>query len=323
MGEIMAGQATPAQLAGFVLLLRAKGETAGGAGRAGAHHARGRRAGGPCPARRSTWWAPAATGPTRSTSRRWPRWWSPAPGARVVKHGNRAASSACGAADLLEALGVAAGPGRAGGGAVRRGGRHRLLLRAGLPPGLPARRRAAAGDRRADRVQLPRPADQPGPAGRGRGRLRGRADGAGDGGGARRARRHRAGLPRRRRAGRADHDDHVAGLGGPRRRGAGGPARPGRARAAAGGPGRPARRGRRVQRRRGAGAAGRGARARCGTRCCSTRRPRWPRTTGWPDRCRRRWRPGWPGRRRRSTAARPPTCWTAGSPVSRDAAKTP
>jgi len=113
MGEVMSGQATPAQLAGFVLLLRAKGETpaelAGlvrtmlavaapvtvpgptldvvGTGGDRAHTVN-----------LSTMSALVAAGA----------------GARVVKHGNRAATSACGAADLIEALGVSldlGGPG--------------------------------------------------------------------------------------------------------------------------------------------------------------------------------------------------------------------
>jgi anthranilate phosphoribosyltransferase len=106
MDEIMAGQATPAQLAGFAVLLRAKGETSAEleglvatmlaraapvavAGRAvdlvgtGGDQAH--------TANISTMAAIVVAGSGRT----------------VVKHGNRAASSACGAADVLEELGVA------------------------------------------------------------------------------------------------------------------------------------------------------------------------------------------------------------------------
>ena len=105
MRQILAGEATPAQLGAYVVALRAKGETVEelsamadtmlefatpieigehavdivgtGADRANTVNI-------------STMAAIVAAGA----------------GARVVKHGNRAASSACGAADVLEALGV-------------------------------------------------------------------------------------------------------------------------------------------------------------------------------------------------------------------------
>lgn len=105
MREILAGAATPAQIAGFVVALRSKGETveelAGlaetmldfatpveiGQAAVDVVGSGGDRAN---TVNISTMAAVVAAGA----------------GARVVKHGNRAASSACGAADVLEALGV-------------------------------------------------------------------------------------------------------------------------------------------------------------------------------------------------------------------------
>ncbi|MDP9116213.1 MAG: anthranilate phosphoribosyltransferase [Actinomycetota bacterium] len=106
MDEIMAGEATPAQLAAFAVLLRAKGET---------------------PAEieglvrtmldRCAWLdvgEPAVdivgTGADRAQTVNISTMAAlvvAGSGRRVVKHGNRAASSACGTADVLEELGIA------------------------------------------------------------------------------------------------------------------------------------------------------------------------------------------------------------------------
>jgi len=105
MNVIMSGQATEAQIAGFLIALRAKGETseeiAGCAEAMRAHVVTveptrtdlvdvvGTGGDGQCTINISTAAALVAA----------------AAGAGVAKHGNRAASSACGAADVLEELG--------------------------------------------------------------------------------------------------------------------------------------------------------------------------------------------------------------------------
>ena len=105
MGQVMAGDATPAQVAAFAVALRAKGETAdemAGLVAAMLDHARRIDVPGPVvdivgtggdhshSVNISTMAALVAAGA----------------GARVVKHGNRAATSSCGSADVLEELGV-------------------------------------------------------------------------------------------------------------------------------------------------------------------------------------------------------------------------
>ena len=167
MGEIMSGTATPAQIAGFAMALRAKGETpAELAGLVEAMLANAVPVELPEDVRADAVDV-VGTGGDRAHTVNISTMAAivvAGAGVRVVKHGNRAASSLCGAADLLEHLGIPLDLGPAGVARVRRRGRHRLLLRGPVPPGHAARRGRPARAGRAHRLQLPRPADQPGPA---------------------------------------------------------------------------------------------------------------------------------------------------------------
>ncbi|WP_375474991.1 anthranilate phosphoribosyltransferase [uncultured Jatrophihabitans sp.] len=106
MDEIMSGNATPAQLAAFAVLLRAKGETPGelaGMVRAMLEHAAPLVVDGPAV-------DVVGTGADRAHTVNISTMAAltvAGSGRRVVKHGGRAASSACGTADVLEELGVA------------------------------------------------------------------------------------------------------------------------------------------------------------------------------------------------------------------------
>ena len=105
MGEIMSGSATPAQIAAFAVALRAKGETpAEIAGLAEAMLAHAVRVDVPGDAVDVV-----GTGGDRAHTvniSTMAAIVAAAAGVRVVKHGNRAASSKAGAADLLEAFGI-------------------------------------------------------------------------------------------------------------------------------------------------------------------------------------------------------------------------
>jgi len=105
MDEVMGGEATPVQIAGFLVALRAKGETAPemeGLVRAMLAHAHRIDVPGPTV-------DVVGTGGDRAHTVNISTMAAlvvAGTGARVVKHGNRAASSTCGAADVLEELGV-------------------------------------------------------------------------------------------------------------------------------------------------------------------------------------------------------------------------
>lgn len=106
MDQILTGDATGAQIAGFVVALRCKGETV--AEIAGMAEAMLNRA---TPIALDTEAVDiVGSGGDRANTvnvSTMAAVVAAACGARVVKHGNRAASSACGTADCLEALGIA------------------------------------------------------------------------------------------------------------------------------------------------------------------------------------------------------------------------
>lgn len=105
MARIMEGEATPVQIAGFLMSLRAKGETAeeiAGLVRGMRDYALHVDVDGPVVDTCGTGGDRAGTFNVSTVS----AVVAAAAGAKVAKHGNRAASGRCGSADLLEAWGV-------------------------------------------------------------------------------------------------------------------------------------------------------------------------------------------------------------------------
>ena len=105
MNEIMSGNATPSQIGAFAVALRSKGETAAevaGMAEAMLGHAVRVSIDGPAADVVGTGGDQSGTVNISTMS----ALVTAAAGVPVVKHGNRAASSRCGSADVLEALGV-------------------------------------------------------------------------------------------------------------------------------------------------------------------------------------------------------------------------
>ena len=215
----MAGEATGAQIGAFLAALRAKGETRRGDRRPRDGDAGEGAAGPDHDGPSSTPAGPAATRPGTFNISTAAAIVAAGAGLTVAKHGNRAITSRCGSADVLEALGVKInlGPTEVG----------ECLDRVGVgfmfaPLYHPAMKHAngvAQGARHPNRLQPPRPADEPGRRG-GAGARRadgrsGREDGPGapDARGAALPRR-----PRRRRRRRAIHLRAEPGRRGARRR---------------------------------------------------------------------------------------------------------
>ena len=191
MAEILAGDATPAQIAGFIVALRMKGETVDElTGLLDAMLAASERV----DAARSTVVVDiVGTGGDRSHSINV----STLAALVVAGAGGRCASTATApprrraAAPTCSRRSASASTSAGGRGPLRRRGRHRVLLRAAVPPGHAPRRADPPRAGGADGVQHPRTDGQPGPGAaatrRRRRPVHGRADGRGAAGPRRRA----------------------------------------------------------------------------------------------------------------------------------------
>ena len=147
MGEVLSGEATPSQIAGFAVALRAKGETIDEMeGLVEAMYAHATPL--PVPGRVLD---VVGTGGDRSFSvniSTMAAIVAAGAGVTVVKHGNRSASSKSGSADVLEVLGIRMDLPASDVARVAQRGRDHVLLRSGLPPGAAVRRRSAPRARR-------------------------------------------------------------------------------------------------------------------------------------------------------------------------------
>ena len=156
----MEGRASEVQTAAFLIALRARARPSPSWSAWRARCAASRRRGRRRPRRPRRHRRAPAAGRRPSTSRRRRRSSPRGPDARSPSTATAPARAGRGSADLLEALGVDIELDPAGVAALHRRDRLRLHVRPAPPRGDEARRPGAQGARRADDLQLPRPADE-------------------------------------------------------------------------------------------------------------------------------------------------------------------